>query len=289
MLRRSLILFLLLAGETGAVLLLLKVPGGALGELPSLAPEDAVVASVRVIALLIAGWLTASTILYAIASATRLPALVRGVRWVTLPGVRRLVDGVVATTVVATSTLGITGTASAMPPTFLTGEARTPAAGRSLYVPRPAGDPLPREEPVQASASSSTVYQPHPAGGADPPEAPAENRSFDSEIDGITQIPAEANDRDQAIHGEEGGPPAPPIPVAAPTPTYVMRAGDHLWSVATGQVAMHTGKPAAKLAAREIARYWVRLIDLNTQRLRSGDPNVVYPGETVLLPEPPGG
>jgi hypothetical protein len=59
--------------------------------------------------------------------------------------------------------------------------------------------------------------------------------------------------------------------------------------VAAGQLAMHTGKRPGELSAREIGRYWVRLVDLNRHRLRSGDPNVVYPGETVLLPEPQGG
>jgi hypothetical protein len=38
------------------------------------------------------------------------------------------------------------------------------------------------------------------------------------------------------------------------------------------------------LAAAEIGRYWIRLVELNRPHLRSGDPDVVYPGEAIALP-----
>src|SRR5688500_8985079 len=62
------------------------------GWLDTVATEDAVVAALRLVALAVAYWILASTILYLLARATRLPSLARTVRWATLPGVRRVVD-----------------------------------------------------------------------------------------------------------------------------------------------------------------------------------------------------
>lgn len=36
--------------------------------------------------------------------------------------------------------------------------------------------------------------------------------------------------------------------------------------------------------ARAIGRYWLRLVELNQPRLRSGNPNIVHAGEAILLP-----
>jgi hypothetical protein len=38
------------------------------------------------------------------------------------------------------------------------------------------------------------------------------------------------------------------------------------------------------LATAEIGWYWIRLVELNRPHLRSGDPDVVYPGEVIALP-----
>ena len=60
--------------------------------------------------------------------------------------------------------------------------------------------------------------------------------------------------------------------------------GEHLWSIAAGQVAMVTGKSPADLSPADVAPYWLRVVELNRHRLRSGNPNLVYPGEVVELP-----
>jgi hypothetical protein len=289
MLRRTLTLLLVLSGEVGALVLLLRVPAGTLGEIPSLAPEDAVVAAVRLLALTLAVWLTASTVLYAIASAIRLPAIVRGVGWLTLPGVRRLDDGVLATTVVATSTLAIPGATWAMPSGPMAAEFRAPADVLHLYAPHPAGDPVIAESPTHANGRSFNV--PSPAGDPVAVESPfpsPASAALDSQSHAVTGAATEAATDAVAGGPVERGHPAPTPSDPAPTSTYVLRVGDHLWSVAADQVAVHTGKHPADLSARDIGPYWVRLVELNQPRLRSGDPNVVYPGETVLVPEPDG-
>jgi hypothetical protein len=44
------------------------------------------------------------------------------------------------------------------------------------------------------------------------------------------------------------------------------------------------GLSADDLTARDIGRYWLRLVELNRPHLRSGDPDIVYVGETIVLP-----
>ena len=70
------------------------------------APEDAVVAVVRVVGMGLAAWLLASTVLYLLARLTRVPALVRGTSWATIPAVRRIVDAAVAASVFGGAVLG---------------------------------------------------------------------------------------------------------------------------------------------------------------------------------------
>ena len=36
----------------------------------------------------------------------------------------------------------------------------------------------------------------------------------------------------------------------------------------------------------EVARHWRQVIEVNLERLRSGDPDLIYPGEVFDLPDP---
>lgn len=92
---------------------ILVLEGGALvvlyrGSLPSVdwsdfgrwldatPPEDAILAIVRSAAVAGTWYLVGTTLLVTLASVTRIPALVRGVRLVSLPGLRRAIEGVAA-------------------------------------------------------------------------------------------------------------------------------------------------------------------------------------------------
>jgi hypothetical protein len=77
-------------------------------------------------------------------------------------------------------------------------------------------------------------------------------------------------------------PEAPSAPAAGPT--HTVTGGEHLWSIAAARVASASGKASADLAGADIAPYWLRVVELNRHRLRSGNPNLVYPGEVVELP-----
>jgi hypothetical protein len=63
-------------------------------------------------------------------------------------------------------------------------------------------------------------------------------------------------------------PPAPP-----PVGHHVVAPGESLWTIA----AAHAG-------STEVGSYWARVVEANRAALRSGNPNLIYPGEIVELP-----
>jgi hypothetical protein len=77
----------------------------------------------------------------------------------------------------------------------------------------------------------------------------------------------------------------PGAPPAGAAPTeHTVAPGEHLWGIAAASLAELTARPVASLRAEEIAPYWTRLCMLNAARLRSGNLDLVYPGEVVALP-----
>ena len=157
-LRRAGSLLGLLGLERGAVLAL-----HWLGRFPGLrirwdqpvpwvlsSPVQEVLGSVlRTVGLVMAYWLLASTVLYLLASLTRLPSAVRAVGWATLPLARRVADHAVAVTL-ATSMVG--GTTLGV-------------AGPALAADRGGGMGPPARKPVAAAqATSTTAYGFEPAG-----------------------------------------------------------------------------------------------------------------------------
>src|SRR5947209_4252654 len=108
--------------------------------LATAAPDDAVVAVVHAVAVGLAAWLLASTVLYLLARLTNLPALVRGTAWATLPPVRRIVDAAVAASLVG-GIVGLQPVAAQVPgpPPVVIELSTTTTAPGHLYVPIPAG------------------------------------------------------------------------------------------------------------------------------------------------------
>ncbi len=168
----------LVAFEVAAVVLLhrlgelpwLQVPYRHLGPwLEGGAPEDVIAAVARVVALVIAWWLLATTALYVLARVSRVPAAVRAVEWVTLPAVRRVADQALALTL-ATSLVG-GGANAALAGTAVAGRlAGTPVAGAG-YQPHPAGPP---ETTTPGTAAPPPGYVPHPAGTVPPGPPPGD-------------------------------------------------------------------------------------------------------------------
>jgi nucleoid-associated protein YgaU len=63
--------------------------------------------------------------------------------------------------------------------------------------------------------------------------------------------------------------------------TWRVEAGDSFWSIATEVVADARGRPPTDA---EVAPYWADLVEANRDRLVTGDPDLVYPGQDLRLP-----
>ncbi len=71
--------------------------------------------------------------------------------------------------------------------------------------------------------------------------------------------------------------PAPPVPAAPTADTVIVEPGDHFWKISARRLA-ETTEP--------VGPYWRRVVDHNRDMIRSGDPDLIFPGEVVELPEP---
>jgi hypothetical protein len=60
--------------------------------------------------------------------------------------------------------------------------------------------------------------------------------------------------------------------------------GDNLWTISRDHLARVTNRRSSELPDHEISRYWLRVIAVNRTSLRSGDPDVIFPGELIMLP-----
>ncbi|MGB7861099.1 MAG: LysM domain-containing protein [Acidimicrobiia bacterium] len=68
-----------------------------------------------------------------------------------------------------------------------------------------------------------------------------------------------------------------------------VRPGDHLWKISASHLVDRLER---EVGTNEISPYWRSVITMNRSHLRSGDPDLIYPGEVIVLPpieisEPP--
>ena len=257
------VLALLVAGEAIAVVALHRL-GGVDGfaiprndlarwlqQTPS---EEVLLAGVRLAALAAAWWLLGSTLLYVAARMARLHGTAAALGWATLPAVRRWADRAAALSIVAATAAGVGRPAAADPPPT------TSPTTAPVVIDADHRDPV--SVPPRPPSSVRTGQ------AVDPPPVPS-------------------------VPPDETAPLVPPVvPIAPPPPaptagaTHTVARGEHLWSIAARQVATATGKPPAHLAPADIALHWLRVVEVNRPRLRSGNPNLVFPGEVVELPPP---
>lgn len=157
---------------------------------------------------------------------------------------------------------------------------------------------------LAATLTASIVATPIGPAVAEPPSAPI---VFETETDGIPvphvrmdmtdRSPDRAPEADQVLEefsaANEASSPSPPrlTPMPIPTPTaaivvdqsqnHTVVRGDNLWTIAADHIAStHTGGPDVS----QITEYWLKVIAANRDTLRSGDPNLIFPGELVALP-----
>lgn len=75
----------------------------------------------------------------------------------------------------------------------------------------------------------------------------------------------------------------PALPTAAghspATDTVTVAPGDHFWKISARRLA------EIELEA-PVGPYWRKVVEVNLDNIRSGDPDLIYPGEVVELPAP---
>lgn len=76
-----------------------------------------------------------------------------------------------------------------------------------------------------------------------------------------------------------GAAPAPP-----PPDQHLVTPGDDLWSVAQDRLAASLGVAPERVGPEQVAGYWRVLVQANVATLRSGDPDLLMPGEVLVLP-----
>jgi nucleoid-associated protein YgaU len=227
--------------------------------------EDVLGAVLRQIGLVLAYWMLGTTVLYLGAYATRLPVALRSIEWATLPAVRRIVDGAVAVGIATASitTPVVPALAESPPPVVVEADE--------------SGQPIPPGSPADRTAQADTG-----PGSGEPTILPAGVSRV-----GWTPTPAGSEpdvgrpvgdavrlirDRVRPHQSSDG---------ATAVGAVVVEPGDHLWSISRRHLEDAFGD---SVPDEVVAQYWRRVIDANRSHLRSGDPDLIYPAETVLLP-----
>jgi hypothetical protein len=126
----------------------------------------------------------------------------------------------------------------------------SPATTTSIYIPRPAGLPTTTTTGPGSTTPPPSTTEP-PSGGGQPP-APAPQ-------------------------------PTPPGE-GQPAHSHRVVEGDNLWTIARDHIAAVTNRSSSQLSDHEIATYWLRVIAVNRASLRSGNPDLIFPGELIMLP-----
>ncbi len=71
-----------------------------------------------------------------------------------------------------------------------------------------------------------------------------------------------------------------------PERIHTVMRGDNLWTIAEGELERRLGRRPTE---PEISAYWRNILAVNRDELRSGDPDLIYPGESIRLPSPAAG
>jgi hypothetical protein len=156
--------------------------------------------------------------------------------------------------------------------------------------PPPGQEPVPGEEPVPDSAPDVPGPAAPPPPPSAPPPAPAKKPR-------PHRVPRQRTAPPAPHHKAPVGPAAPaPTPAVQPAPSpsapepapappppppnghgYAVRSGDTLWSIARSLLG--PGSSPAQIA-RKVDQLW----RLNAERIRSGRPDLIQPGERLRLP-----
>jgi nucleoid-associated protein YgaU len=87
--------------------------------------------------------------------------------------------------------------------------------------------------------------------------------------------------------GPPGAGGADPAEAVSDAGEHEVVAGEHLWSIAADHLAGHLDRVPTEA---EITPHWQRLVEENRDRLANpDDPDLIFPGQRLVLPDLPGG
>lgn len=134
----------------------------------------------------------------------------------------------------------------------------------------PAEDPVPQETAAVADVEADVLAVPDESSGR-----PAAVQASEASNVGVA---ADAASHAGAVSGLAAQTPSQPMG------TLVVEPGDHFWALAERQLTEAWGRA---VSAEEVAPYWRNLVDANQARIRSGDPDLIFPGEQLSAPPAP--
>ncbi len=213
------------------------------------------------VAAVLLAWLVLS--LTAWAAAARRPRMAgsRLLRIMTVPGSRRLAEGLL--------TVGLLASCSPSPP--------------QVAVPQ-----IEVLGPVEPGPPTTATTAPL-IDSDDLPSASTALASVGSLADAAAMVDRAAPPGHDSPGGSSLGPivvpqtaSTEPAPEAATS--HVVAAGENFWTIAERQLLTHLGRVASD---GEVTPYWVSLVRANAGHIRSGDPDLIYPGERIQLPSIP--
>lgn len=276
--------------------------------LAAVGPETALVALGRVVVVVGATWVLATTLAHLAvtlgARVGRLPRLCTLVGRLTA----RLAPRASRHAVEALLAVGLAaGPVAARPaPAGTTGPARDPVAPlvavgerpgiaplepvRDGRIPEPGDAPPGPATPESPPVSTVPPVTPPPSASPSPTTVRAPRHSVPAptgrtEPTGPTvppPAPATPSLRPAPVPapGRPGPRPAPAVPPGAGETVHVVEPGESLWTIAAQR--LHT--TIGPVDDATLDRYWRDLCDRNREGLASGDVDLVYPGEEIHLP-----
>ena len=256
---------LLLAAETAMLVGLVALGHRAPFDLPldardwgTVDPADALVAALRWAALGSAAWLLVTT----------------------------MVSAVVATVEARRGRVGVLGRGAHLPPRAI----RAPRAVRALVHQAVVGALAVGIAATPAGAQHGAAAQ---RGSAEVPTVAVVRDERATDLATLPGVDAATTDISSTGVSSTGAT-TTPVPNTAPETTtdtdtspersVVVGPGEHLWELAAREVARATAVSRDEVDVADITAYWVRVCDVNRDRLTSGDVNVVHVGESVVLP-----
>lgn len=318
-----------ISGLTASVVLLVRLGHGQLGAPPLTSgrvglaqwlatrdPATLLMCGIRLVALAIAMYLLAATVLAVVARASRAAALISLSDHITVPVVRRIVGRTIGVAIAIGPLIGPDPGWALSP---------TPPVATAAYAPGPAVSvvdrpptPEPPDPPVlrrlpEDAAPPVTVPAQAPA-TAPPPSAPAPSSPAPSSPAPSSLAPSSPVPPSPAPSSPVPPSPAPSSPAAAPplTPTrapqlpqptpavpgvepapvaspvtdsWTVRPGDHLWLIAASTLAAARQRPVSD---DEVAPYWELVVRVNRPGLPDpANADLLYAGMRIALPPVP--